>query len=58
MQVFDLAKVRPDDLDPRMRVPGIERMAESRGVIINIDYPLGMAAYRVLREVLENIWCR
>ena len=36
-------------------MPGIERLAESRGVIINIDYPLGMAAYRVLREVMENL---
>jgi hypothetical protein len=55
VQVFDLAKLRPDDLDPRIRVPGVERIAESRGIIINIDYPLGMAAYRVLREVLENL---
>jgi hypothetical protein len=55
VQVFDLAKARPDDLDTRIRVPGFERLAESRGVIINIDYPLGMAAYRVLREVMENI---
>jgi len=55
VQVFDLAKLRPDDIDPRVRVPGIERIAESRGVIINIDYPLGMAAYRVLREVFENL---
>jgi uncharacterized protein DUF6909 len=55
VQVIDLSKLRPDDLDPRVRVPGIERLAESRGVIINIDYPLGMAAYRVLREVVENL---
>ncbi len=55
VQVIDLAKVRGDDLDPRVRVAGSERMADSRGVIINIDYPLGMAAYRVLREVLENL---
>jgi hypothetical protein len=55
VQVFDLAKARPDDLDTRIRVPGAERLNESRGVIINIDYPLGMAAYRVLREVMENI---
>jgi hypothetical protein len=54
-QVIDLAKLRPDELDPRVTVPGIERLAESKGVIINIDYPLGMAAYRVLREVLENL---
>ena len=55
VQVFDLSKIRPDDLDPRVRVPGVERLADARGVIINIDYPLGMAAYRVLREVLENL---
>ncbi|HEX8981311.1 MAG TPA: hypothetical protein VF792_00955 [Ktedonobacterales bacterium] len=55
VQVIDLSKVRPDDLDPRVRVPGVERLADSRGIIINIDYPLGMAAYRVLREVLENL---
>ncbi|MGZ3678295.1 MAG: DUF6909 family protein [Ktedonobacterales bacterium] len=54
VQVFDLSKLHPDDLDPRVRVPGYERIAYSRGVIINIDYPLGMAAYRVLREVMEN----
>jgi uncharacterized protein DUF6909 len=54
VQVFDLARLRPQDLDPRIRVPGVERLAESRGIIVNIDYPLGMAAYRVLREVLEN----
>jgi hypothetical protein len=54
-QVIDLSKLRPDDIDPRVRIPGIERIAESRGVIINIDYPLGMEAYRVLREVLENL---
>jgi hypothetical protein len=55
VQVFDLAKCRAEDLDTRIRVPGSERVNESRGVIINIDYPLGMAAYRVLREVMENI---
>jgi hypothetical protein len=55
VQVFDLSKLRPEDLDPRIRVTGFEQIAQSRGVIINIDYPLGMAAYRVLREVLENL---
>jgi hypothetical protein len=55
VQVVDMAKLHPNDIDPRLRVPGIERIAESRGIIVNIDYPLGMAAYRVLREVLENI---
>jgi hypothetical protein len=55
VQVIDLARLHGDDLDPRVRVAGSERMADCHGVVINIDYPLGMAAYRVLREVLENL---
>jgi hypothetical protein len=27
----------------------------SKAIILNIDYPLGMAAYRMLREVMENL---
>ncbi|HEY7126182.1 MAG TPA: hypothetical protein VH540_19725 [Ktedonobacterales bacterium] len=54
-QVFDLSKIRVDELDPRCRMPGLERLAKSRAIILNIDYPLGMAAYRMLREVMENL---
>ncbi|HEX6798178.1 MAG TPA: hypothetical protein VF116_10755 [Ktedonobacterales bacterium] len=54
VQVFDLARLRPQEIDPRVRIPGVERIAESRGIVVNIDYPLGMAAYRVLREILES----
>src|SRR5262249_4151470 len=55
VQVIDMAQLRIADFGPRVRVPALERMNESRGVIINIDYPLGMTAYRVLREVVENL---
>lgn len=54
-QIIDLSKVRADDTDPRCRMPGLERLARSRAIILNIDYPLGMAAYRMLREVMENL---
>ncbi len=54
-QIFDLSKIRVDELDPRCRLPGLERLAKSRAIILNIDYPLGMAAYRMLREVMENL---
>ncbi|HEY7349158.1 MAG TPA: hypothetical protein VH599_12670 [Ktedonobacterales bacterium] len=54
-QIFDLSKLRMDDIDPRCRLPGLERLARSRAIIMNIDYPLGMAAYRMLREVMENL---
>ncbi len=50
-QVIDLGKLQVDKLDPRLHVPGIERLAHSRALIINIDYPLGMAAYHHLSAV-------
>ena len=50
-QVIELAKLRPADMDPRARVPGLERLAASDAVIVNIDYPLGMAAYHHLSRI-------
>ncbi len=50
-QVIELGKLRVDHLDPRVRVPGIERLAASNALVINIDYPLGMAAFHHLSAV-------
>jgi hypothetical protein len=54
-QVIELARLRPDDMDPRARLPGVERLRNSEAVIINIDYPLGMAAYHHLAAVAEGV---
>jgi hypothetical protein len=54
-QVIELAKLRPENLDPRVHVPGIERIAKSRAVLVNIDYPLGMAAYHHLSAVALGV---
>ena len=45
----------PDWLDPRLHVPGIEALAHSDAVILNIDYPLGMAAYLILTQVASRV---
>lgn len=50
-QVFDLSKVDATRVDPRVSMPGLDRLANSNAVIINIDYPLGMAAYQLLSRV-------
>jgi hypothetical protein len=50
-QVFDLSQMKPARMDPRLRVPGDERLAQSRALIVNIDYPLGMAAYHHLSAI-------
>nr|BBH89774.1 hypothetical protein KTC_45250 [Thermosporothrix sp. COM3] len=53
-QIFELAKLQPFEIDPRCRMPHMNLLAESRAIILNIDYPLGMAAYRMMREIMEN----
>jgi hypothetical protein len=50
-QVIPLAKLQPGRLDPRLGAVDAERMARSEAVIVNTDYPLGLAAYNLLREV-------
>jgi hypothetical protein len=54
-QIIELSLLRPENLDPRVHVPGIERLAQSRAVIVNIDYPLGMAAYHHLTAVALGV---
>jgi len=54
-QIFELARLRPVDVDPRCRMPGMDKLARSKAIILNIDYPLGMAAYRMMREIMENM---
>ena len=53
-QVFELAKLQPAEIDPRCHMPCLDLLAKSDAIILNIDYPLGMAAYRMLREIMEN----
>jgi len=54
-QIFELARLRPNDIDPRCRMPHLDQLAKSDAIILNIDYPLGMAAYRMMREIMENL---
>ena len=54
-QVFELAKLHQMEIDPRCRMPGMDNLSQSEAIILNIDYPLGMAAYRMLREIMENM---
>lgn len=55
VQVIPLQKLQANYLDPRLRVAGVEELHRSEALIVNIDYPLGMAAYQVLTEIARNI---
>jgi hypothetical protein len=50
-QILPLAALRCDSLDPRIGEVDADALAASEAVIVNIDYPLGLAAYNILREV-------
>jgi hypothetical protein len=50
-QVIPLAEVDPNALDPRVGDVDFQALAATGAVIVNIDYPLGVAAYNILREV-------
>jgi hypothetical protein len=50
-QVMELAKLDPAGLDSRLGPIDAERLARSPGVVVNIEYPLGLAAYNILREI-------
>jgi hypothetical protein len=54
-QIVELRALCPEWLDPRLRIPGIERLAHSDAVILNIDYPLGMGAYHILSQVAASV---
>jgi hypothetical protein len=50
-QVIPLAKLQAERIDPRVGAVDADRLARSEAVIVNTDYPLGLAAYNLLREV-------
>src|SRR5450432_786798 len=54
-QIIELSKLRSAQIDPRCRMPHIGHLAKSNAIILNIDYALGMAAYRMMREIMENL---
>jgi len=53
-QVLPLARLDPARFDARLGAVDRDRLAASDAVIVNVDYPLGVAAYNILREVTQD----
>ena len=53
-QVFKLSQLDPSAIDPRVGRVDEQKLHASDACIINVDYPLGMAAYHILRQVAEQ----
>jgi hypothetical protein len=52
-QVIALDALRPELLDPRLGDVDADALRAARGVVVNVEYPLGLAAYNILREIGE-----
>ncbi|HWT22678.1 MAG TPA: hypothetical protein VN213_04155 [Solirubrobacteraceae bacterium] len=52
-QVIALDRLDPRWIDPRLGDVDADKLARSPAVIVNIEYPLGLAAYNILREITE-----
>ena len=53
-QVIEIDRLDHRALDPRLGVTDAQRLAECPAVIVNVEYPLGLAAYNILREITED----
>ncbi|MFQ5407657.1 MAG: hypothetical protein ACE5FI_04445 [Anaerolineales bacterium] len=53
-QVIDLAQLKPEFMDPRLCEQDRSHLQQSDALILNIDYPLGLAAYNILTQVSER----
>jgi hypothetical protein len=54
-QVIDLSKLDPQVMDPRLSNDCCTFLKDSDALILNIDYPLGLAAYNLLAKVTEYV---
>src|ERR671917_390885 len=52
-QVIAFDSLNPEWLDPRLGDVDPETLARCPAVVVNIEYPLGLAAYNILREITE-----
>jgi hypothetical protein len=53
-QVIPLDRLSTANFDDRLLPVDAEALRHSHALIVNIDYPLGLAAYNILREVAET----
>ncbi len=60
-QVIDLSRLNYEEIDPRLKLDpvtgkqdNLSFLKNSDAILLNIDYPLGFAAYHVLSKVAEH----
>jgi hypothetical protein len=54
-QIIELNRLCPNTFDTRLQDNDLSYFAKSDAVLLNLDYPLGMAAYNILTEISEHV---
>ena len=55
-QIFPISSfTKSKHLDSRLKITKPSKISNSKSIILNIDYPLGFAAYHILNEIFENV---
>lgn len=52
--IIDMRDIIPERLDPRLSTDDRELLKNSRAMILNVDYPLGLAAYHLLSQITAS----
>ncbi|MCC6146869.1 MAG: hypothetical protein IT308_04810 [Anaerolineaceae bacterium] len=52
--IIDLSKINSSTVDPRLSDGDLSYLKKSNALILNIDYPLGLAAYNILAKIAEH----
>ena len=55
-QIIQLNSLNPVHFDPRLQTKDYAYLKQSDAIILNIDYPLGLAAYNILSKVAEHAY--
>ncbi len=54
-QLIEVKNINRDYVDPRLQKTDFNRLAKSNAVVLNIDYPLGEAAYLILSHLASRV---
>ena len=52
IQIIEMNRLDPSQFDARLTVPGV---ANSDAIIVNINYPLGRAAYHIMSQIAISV---
>lgn len=57
IQIIELAKLDPAHFDPRLSDPDgdLRHLRDSDAIVVNVNYPLGLAAYNIMTQVGMSI---